>query len=470
MLRNLWPVPFHNRISSISYAMLVAVVVLGVLVFSAYAIPRASETQTVLLVGALVALGGALLVIRKPILGLVAMVPTCFLVPLEIGTGTNTGLNAGIILLCLLLGLWFVGMAAGRQRIELVRSPDLLPLLPFLIVSILSFVVGQLPWFPTAPAPLFAQIGGLSVYILSIFATLLAAHQIRDLYWLQWLTWLFLAIGSLYAILMARPELSELAGRIVLRGALGSLLWVWFFSLGFSQVFFNQQLWIGWRLTLALMLAIGLYGILIFNFNAKSGWVPAVACIASICVFRWPRLGFFAALFGLAILPAIATRLIATDEYSYATRIEAWQILLEIVKENPVLGVGPANYHWYTVLFPIRGYYVKFNSHSQYFDLLTQTGILGLGLFFWFFWRMGRLGWRLRTLAPPGFARAYVYGALGGLVGTLIAGALGDWVLPFVYNIGLVGMRSSLMAWLFLGGLVALEQMLPKPKLASIEK
>jgi hypothetical protein len=31
--------------------------------------------------------------------------------------------------------------------------------------------------------------------------------------------------------------------------------------------------------------------------------------------------------------------------------------------------------------------------------------------------------------------------------------------LPFVYNIGLAGFRASVLGWLFLGGLVSLEQM-----------
>jgi hypothetical protein len=40
---------------------------------------------------------------------------------------------------------------------------------------------------------------------------------------------------------------------------------------------------------------------------------------------------------------------------------------------------------------------------------------------------------------------------------------LGDWVLPFTYNVGLNGFRASMLAWLFLGGLVSLEQMAPAP-------
>ncbi|MEZ4731874.1 MAG: hypothetical protein R3E79_32540 [Caldilineaceae bacterium] len=32
----------------------------------------------------------------------------------------------------------------------------------------------------------------------------------------------------------------------------------------------------------------------------------------------------------------------------------------------------------------------------------------------------------------------------------------GDWVLPFVYNVGLTGMRSAILPWIFFGGLLVL--------------
>jgi len=53
-----------------------------------------------------------------------------------------------------------------------------------------------------------------------------------------------------------------------------------------------------------------------------------------------------------------------------------------------------------------------------------------------------------------------VYGALGGLSGMLTAAMLGDWVLPFVYNVGLKGLRASVIGWLFLGGLIAVGNMM----------
>ena len=96
-------------------------------------------------------------------------------------------------------------------------------------------------------------------------------------------------------------------------------------------------------------------------------------------------------------------------------------------------------------------------------DIIAQIGILGLACLLWFMWEVGRLGWELRNAVPEGFSYAFVIGALGGLIGTLVSGMLGDWFLPFVYNIGLDGTRSSLFAWLFLGGLVAIAQNYKNP-------
>jgi hypothetical protein len=39
----------------------------------------------------------------------------------------------------------------------------------------------------------------------------------------------------------------------------------------------------------------------------------------------------------------------------------------------------------------------------------------------------------------------------------MVAAVLVDWVLPFVYNIGMKGFRGSMLAWIFLGGLLAIE-------------
>jgi O-antigen ligase len=222
---------------------------------------------------------------------------------------------------------------------------------------------------------------------------------------------------------------------------------------------FNHRLRLRWRIVLSGILLATFYVAYVQASAWKSGWVPPLVAVLAILAFRFWRPAFF--LVPLGSIPAyyFANLLIGTDQYSWGTRLDAWAIVINIVKANPILGLGFANYYWITPLFPIRGYAVVFNSHNQYIDILAQTGLVGLACFLWFFWEVGRLGWRLRERAPAGFARAYVYGALGGLVGILVAAALVDWVLPFVYNIGLTGFRASVLAWIFLGGLVSLEQM-----------
>jgi hypothetical protein len=90
--------------------------------------------------------------------------------------------------------------------------------------------------------------------------------------------------------------------------------------------------------------------------------------------------------------------------------------------------------------------------------VIAQTGMLGLVCFLWLFFEVWRVGWAIRDKVPDSFARAYIIGSLGGLVGTLVSGMLGDWILPFIYNVGLHGFRSSVFIWLFLGGLIALEE------------
>jgi hypothetical protein len=69
-----------------------------------------------------------------------------------------------------------------------------------------------------------------------------------------------------------------------------------------------------------------------------------------------------------------------------------------------------------------------------------------------------RTGWKLLHKVPEGFSKAYVIGALGGLVGTLVASMFGDWFLPFIYNVGFKGFRASILGWIFLGGLIVVEK------------
>jgi len=237
---------------------------------------------------------------------------------------------------------------------------------------------------------------------------------------------------------------------------------VWLISLSLSQALINKKLHT-WQRNSILVLVGCVFYLLLFRGRAwSSGWIPSMVSVATILFLLSPKKTTFIGGFCFLLLMVFQNKvedfiMTGDNEYSLITRLEAWKIILEIVKVNPVLGLGPANYRFYTSLYPIFGYYVPFNSHNNYMDIIAQIGFLGLLIYLWLFSEIGRVGWKLKSTIPEGFSRAYVFGALGGLAGTIVAGMLGDWVIPFVYNVGFNGFRASVLGWLFLGGLVALE-------------
>jgi O-antigen ligase len=394
---------------------------------------------------------------RWPPLGLIATMVAGMVVPFY----GPSGLNVTMMGIALLLGLWFVDMIARQREVKLIDSRTVRPLLALLVVTLLAFSVGQLPWFGDFQrAPLGAQLGGMSLFILSAGTFLLVANQVHDLRWLKWMTWVFLGVGGLFVVGRLVPALRPfIVQQLFQRGAFDSLFYTWLVSLAFSQAVFNRNLHWTWRLVLGGLVAATFLVTYGQASKWKSGWMPPLASVSVMIVLRSWRSGLLLAAVGAKPAWDLAASILATEQYSYSTRLDAWQIVFEIVKANPIFGLGPANYRWYTPLFRIRGYDVQFNSHNQYVDQIAQTGLLGLACLLWFFWEVGRLGWQLRQRVPPGFAQAYVYAALGGLCGTVVAGMLGDWVVPFFYNIGMQGFRTSILAWLFLGGLVAIEKM-----------
>ncbi|VAW38224.1 hypothetical protein MNBD_CHLOROFLEXI01-193 [hydrothermal vent metagenome] len=406
--------------------------------------------------------GGALLM-RYPPLGFLLIIVISTVLKIDV---PPIGLVATVLLL--LTGLWIADMVVRQREISLVTSPTMTPLILFTAVVIISFFVGQLPWFSIPQVEIDNQIGGVAIFLLSFAAFILVAHQIRDLRWLKWMVFLFIGLAAPAVFIGMRVlpgwrTLNQLLLHPKTTG--GSLFWLWLAALTFSQALFNKNLAMKWRVGLMAVLLGYLYLATGRNRAWTSGWAPSFVALFVILWVARPKWAMPLSMVGVAGLilgfqPIYNAIFIGDNEYSAMTRLEAWRILGEIIKVNPILGLGPGNYYNYTLLFPILGFYVEFNSHNNYVDIVAQTGILGLICFIWFAVVTWKLGWRLRNEVPPdGFTQAFVYGTLGGLAGSLVAGMFGDWMLPFVFNIGIYGLRSSIYAWFFMGGLVAIDQM-----------
>jgi len=410
-----------------------------------------------------VALLGAVVIafLRWPGLGFPLLVLSAMIVPLSISTGTQSGINISILLTALLIGVWIFDKIALQRSLRMLQEPFIPPLLAMIIVSIISFGFGQFNWFPINPAPLTTQLGGLALFILTPGIILMTAHRLRDVRYLEWATWLFLGLGGIFILTLLVPSFERIGRQVFQRAVIDSLFWAWLAAIAFSQSLLNTKLQLRYRLAIALI-GIGSFYFLIFYRQAwTSGWFPAAVAVLTIVGVKKPKL----AVIGGMVLGIVfllqggifgAVFLTGDNVYSISSRLEAWRVMFEIILINPLLGLGPANYYSYTPLFSIMGYNVNFNSHNNYIDIIAQIGIVGLAFFIWFAWEFGRTIWRKRNAVPEGYPRAYMYGALGGLAAVLVSGMLGDWFLPFVYNIGLEGFRASSLAWMFLGGAVAL--------------
>lgn len=446
----------------------IAVAIIAAALLAAYLAPRYALNQRtgMILGGAILGIAGMVIVIKWRIIGLMALPVVSLMVPLAIGTGSKTGINAMVLFLGFLLGLWVLDMIAIKRQIRLFPYRPVIASLVFAVVAIVAFGFGQLPWFFMKPATLAAQFGGLLIFLMSIGAFLLVAHQIQSIDELKWLTWVFLGMGFIVFVLRLFPSSFRIVEKIFVRQAvLGATFFVWLVAIAASQALFNPKLAPRGRVFLGLLVVIFFY-VTFEGDNSYwiSGWLPPVIALVTVLLLGRPQWGLVAVVLGGLVLAynySQATNVFneGDNTYSTLTRLEAWKIMLEIIKVNPVFGLGMANYYFYTPLFPILGYKIKFNSHNNYIDIVAQTGLVGLLCFLWLFGELWLLGWRMRNQVPEGFPRAYVIGALGGLVGTLALGALGDWVIPFVYNIGMEGFRASVFAFFFLGGLVALARL-----------
>ena len=427
------------------------------------------------LVGAVLVLAVALALelnaMSAPALGIRVLLISAVLLPVEVVTGTmtNTG-AAGTLSLCFLLAAllcftWFLRLAVAR-RLALDPSRIVVAALAFMAAAMLSFVIGQFPWFATDGAPLRAQVGGLALFLLSGGIALVVAHDTTSLAQLARMTWLFIGLGgmTLFAMLVPGTEIAFGRVRVLTHTSVGSLFFSWLVAMSLSQALFNRNLSPAAR---TAALAIGVTALargLFVTFSWASGWVPSLVALGVLILFRWPRLTVSAGLLlgapAALVADSLWRSLMSAESWSWMTRVEALRVMLQLIERNPLLGFGPANYHYYTYLFPILGYRISFNSHNNYRDFLAQGGVLGLLAFLWFAGEALGLAYRVYRRAPDGFSRAYAVGTLGGVASSLVAGLLADWIVPFLYNIGIAGFRSSLLFWLFVGGLVALNRLM----------
>lgn len=431
---------------------------------------RASTTWLGLLIAGL----GAPVLLIWPALGLPALVVAALAVPIEFGTGTDVRLNPATLLVPALTGVWLLSMVA-RGRVQFMSSRANRPLLIFLLAGLLSLLIGIATWDPTVPRSgnfLLVQLAQWAIFAFSALAFWLTAHLAAGERWLRRLTATFLLVGGGLAILRMIPGLGGLVAPLTTAAFIRAPFWVLLAGVAAGQLLWNRGLPLPARLYLALLLAVALFYAFVDQREAASNWVGIAATLGTLFWLRFPRLRWPVA---IVILVLVVLGMLFPYLYEFAGGDAEWEesgasrLLLigrvvEVTMRNPITGLGPAAYRPYANMKPLaygRAYWVmpQINSHNNYVDLFAHGGLLGLALFGWFVFEMARLGHRLHRRYRHGFTAAYVNGIAAAGVGSLVIMALADWILPFVYNIGFHGFQASVLMWLFLGGLVALDNM-----------
>lgn len=432
------------------------------------------QSASFLWLGLLAVGAGGLLLLAQPVLGLFALVLAALALPLEIGTGTEVRLNPASLLVPALTGLWLLAMVR-RRAVIFAPSPVNRPLFLFLIAGLFSLLVGRATWDPAVPVGgnfLLVQLAQWAIFAFSAAAFWLTANLIPDETWLWRLTTLFLLVGGGMAVMRVAPGLQGLTGRFTTIAFIRAPLWILLTALAAGQLLFNRSL----RPLTRIFLSVILIAVFIYAFQeqqeAASNWVGVGAVVGTLIWLRYPRMRgpivvgmLVLVLFGV-LFPAIWDFAGGDAEWNLSggSRITLITRVVGVTMRNPITGLGPAAYRPYAnmePLFYLGAYWVvpRINSHNNYVDIFAHVGLFGLGIFAWFCWEVTRLGLRLHRQYTDGFLAGYVNAMLAVGAASLVLMMLADWILPFVYNIGFPGFQASVLVWLFLGGLVAVENL-----------
>ncbi len=182
--------------------------------------------------------------------------------------------------------------------------------------------------------------------------------------------------------------------------------------------------WIGLLLTLAtLALLLMVYWSVHWNAFWRRWAIPMVLGAGAVFVVA-----------AVVALPPLRMRVmsmfVGREDSSNNFRFNVWAAVVEMIKDRPVLGIGPGN-KAFNSIYPLyqRPRFTALSSYSIFLETLVETGFIGFACFLWFLVVTVSQGWRslqsLRDRANPQIfwliaALAIIPGELGqGLFDTV---------------------------------------------------
>jgi O-antigen ligase len=400
---------------------------------------------------------GLQFVLNRPSMApLIILVAAAFL-PISISTGTGSNVVDSLLLTMCFVGIWILRMLMVEKRFRLAPSPMNKPLLGFMAIVVLSLL-----WSTAFRDPLVTiwrtfpvvQLASTAVMLMLPGAFLLVANYLNDAKSLKAMVALMLFGGAVG--LIKRYAFDSLPVNVE------GLFTMWIVTLTTGLAFFNRELS---RVQRGLLLAMA-GGFIYWGFRLHidwlAGWLPGFVALGVLSFMRSKKL------FAILIVLLLTLIVIRSDYYlstiqnednqSGSTRLAAWQVNWRITGQHLLLGTGPAGYAaYYMSYFPNSA----MATHSNYVDIIAQTGIVGLGLCMWFFFTLAWQGYNicLRLHGRADFLEGLANAAFAGTVSCIVAMAFGDWLFPFAYTQTIAGFDYAVYSWLFMGVIPVLDRL-----------
>jgi O-antigen ligase len=195
-----------------------------------------------------------------------------------------------------------------------------------------------------------------------------------------------------------------------------------------------------------LLCGVPLLVALIYTYS-RGAWfaVAAVAVIFLVLRPGWTRVVALALVVVAGLTAGVKAHSVlrvlqAGHAQTGQKRIDLWRSSVQMIRDHPVLGIGPDNFgHYYAprkgqqLYSPCRGLgYLnekdasdepcRSHPHQEVLDFWLSTGILGLGAAVWLqivFWRLALSAWN-RSIGGP--TRVLLLGAGGSMLASLLHG------------------------------------------------
>lgn len=448
----------YGSASASRYEIFVIPLLLAGIAFIGYMIFRLQLRADVLPLLALCSACLGVLVVIRPSIGFVAIVVCAALVKISIGTGTGSDIVTSLLSATLLVAGWLAHQMLHRKRINYLPPWIALSALSLVGFTLFSWAWGRATIDPRIDIPVNfyrVQMAQAALIIISVGLLFVGADLLRNRSSRSLLMGAIIVVGLVALPFRAFVENFHL---INTAGVFG----IWFVSLSWANATMNDRL----PRFVRIVLGASAFGWLLMAITREgvwvSGWLPVFLALWLVSFMAGPRVAVPVTLTGIIGILAYSSffyYLLVTaqvDEGSLSGqfgRFELWKRALLFAQDYIVFGSGPAGYALYYVTFlPDQA----MSTHSNYIDILAQTGIAGIASFAALLGGLLVLGvrtWRTLTDTADRTLCAAVLGALPALMFSLW---FGDWLIPFVYNQTIAGFDHSVYSWLMLAALCGL--------------